>query len=177
MNYPIYFYSNATSCDVEGETGTSDEMVKSTESARIPRLSWVDDLLQTYFTSPRPSAWRLLPKTFAATIPLSDSELRGEKKETERDRGGKWESQQHTPNITYSRLPASVHQGEEDAQVQARPCVPAEQDNKRAKGPQIQNWNKSLSWELFGREHSYTRTRQPRWVHGKKSHASQQRRR
>lgn len=82
------------------ETGTSDEMVNNSEGARIPRLLRVDDLLPTYFTSPRPSAWRLLPKTFAPTIPLSDFRLiknRPWEAEGESEREPKYVQ---TPNIT-----------------------------------------------------------------------------
>lgn len=46
----------------------------------------------------------------------------------------------YTQTSTSPKPPAPAQQGEEDAQVQARPCVPAEQDNKREKrttNPQI----------------------------------------
>lgn len=91
------------------------EMVNSTEGARIPCLSWVDDLLPTYFTSSRPSACRLLPKTFAATIPMSDSVLR-RKRDWVVGQTEKWErySSQWLP--TSPRIPAPpAQQGEEDA--------------------------------------------------------------
>lgn len=53
-----------------------------------------------------------------------------EERQTARDRGRKWESLNTCTLPTSPRLPAPAQRGEEDAQVQARPCVPAEQDNR-----------------------------------------------
>lgn len=100
-------------CDVEDGNlwWNGQQQWRCTDSS--PKL-WVDDLLPTYFTSPRPSACRLLPKTFAATIPLSDfglskNRLREAEGESvcvrERER-------QNTCRLpTSPRLPAPAQQG------------------------------------------------------------------
>lgn len=91
---------NVTVC-CDGEDGNlwwnGQQQWGRTDSSPQPR---VDDLLPTYFTSPRPSAWRLLPKTFAPTIPLSDFRLsknRPWEAEGESEREPKY---MQTPNIT-----------------------------------------------------------------------------
>lgn len=90
----------------------------------------------------RPSVCRILPQP-PGIIPESHSELGKERRRGERESERAKNTRRHP---TSPRLPAPAQQGEEDAQVQARPCVPIELDNKKRTTTQ-----RKLEWEFsFG---------------------------